>query len=58
MLLSNGFKLQTDSSRLSDKCYPRLMNTNSIGRLAERLACEAYFGKDILIISTVFWLQR
>ena len=36
------------------KNYPKLANSSSIGRLAVRLSCEAYFGKEMLLKSTVY----
>ena len=33
--------------------YPKLMSLANIGRLAVRLACESYFGKDLLKKCTV-----
>ena len=37
--------------------YNKLVTPSKIGQLAVRLADEAYFGKDILIKSTVFGCQ-
>ncbi len=34
--------------------YPKLLNVSRAGRLAVRLACESYFGKEVLKKCTVY----
>ena len=37
--------------------YTKLKHVSNIGRLAVRLACESYFGKELLMKSTVYGCQ-